>query len=139
MFGFESWTRQSLLETKSERFIEHGCVKARVTMDMFHLREVWETHDGEETQRLWEEDTVHCQGPYLPAFFLLINPRRANRIIKSKLANHPIQRMLAATPLGYSQHRNLTVLKVIRSLLEIHTENKVSAVARDNLSKRMPI
>lgn len=133
MFGFESWTRQSLLETKSERFIEHGCVKARVNMDMFHLHEVWETHDGEEMQRLWE-------GPYLPTFFLLINPRRANRIIKSKLVNHPIQRMLAATPLGYSQHRNLTVSNVIHSLLEIHTEKEnVPTVARDNLSKRMPI
>lgn len=48
MFGFESWMRQSLSETKSERFIEHGSAVASVTADMFHFHEVWEGHDGEE-------------------------------------------------------------------------------------------
>lgn len=53
------------VRTKSEKFIEHGCVMASGTMDMFHLHEVWERLDGEEAQAdPGKKITLHCQRPY---------------------------------------------------------------------------
>lgn len=63
MFGFESWMKQSLLGTKGERFIGHGCVRPALPRYVPHPRRAWGTRWGRDPSRSWGEDNHTAKVP----------------------------------------------------------------------------